>query len=162
MPTCPMFLEQLTPTTSDAAVLKDDRHSRTCSLFVPCLASFSLHGRLVAATSGQSRVSTIRIHARDYDRWLDREETEQLPLDLLKPYESEEMEMYEANPKVGPEMLNRHSTRRSLELTPLIPLTRFSYDLARVLVVRLPINFVSLNGLHPSTPGTRSGQPPPV
>ncbi len=38
---------------------------------------------------------------RDYDRWLDREETERLPLDLLRPYESEQMELYEANPKVG-------------------------------------------------------------
>ena len=41
------------------------------------------------------------LHPRDYDRWLDREETERLPLDLLRPLESEEMEMYEANPKVG-------------------------------------------------------------
>ena len=24
------------------------------------------------------------LHARDYDRWLDREETERLPLDLLR------------------------------------------------------------------------------
>jgi putative SOS response-associated peptidase YedK len=53
------------------------------------------------------------LHSRDYDRWLDREETERLPLDLLKPYESEEMEMFEANPKVGnirnngPEMLKK-------------------------------------------------------
>jgi putative SOS response-associated peptidase YedK len=55
----------------------------------------------------------VILHSRDYDRWLDREETERLPLDLLKPYESEEMEMYEANPKVGnvrnngPEMLKK-------------------------------------------------------
>ncbi len=41
------------------------------------------------------------LHPRDYDRWLDREETERLPLDLLRPFESEEMEMFEANPKVG-------------------------------------------------------------
>ena len=41
------------------------------------------------------------LHARDYDRWLDREETERLPLDLLRPFESEAMEMYAANPKVG-------------------------------------------------------------
>ncbi len=53
----------------------------------------------------------VILHPRDYDRWLDREETERLPLDLLRPFESEEMEMYEANPKVGnirnngPEML---------------------------------------------------------
>lgn len=43
----------------------------------------------------------VILHARDYDRWLDREETVRLPLDLLRPYESEEMEVYEANPKVG-------------------------------------------------------------
>ncbi len=55
----------------------------------------------------------VILHTRDYDRWLDRTETEQLPLDLLRPFESEEMEMREANPKVnnarnnGPEMLER-------------------------------------------------------
>ena len=43
----------------------------------------------------------VILHARDYDRWLDREETERLPVDLLRPFESEAMEMYEANPKVG-------------------------------------------------------------
>jgi putative SOS response-associated peptidase YedK len=43
----------------------------------------------------------VILHTRDYDRWLDREETDRLPLDLLRPYESEEMEVYEANPKVG-------------------------------------------------------------
>jgi putative SOS response-associated peptidase YedK len=53
----------------------------------------------------------VILHARDYDRWLNREETEQLPIDLLRPFESEEMEVYEANPKVnnvrnnGPEMM---------------------------------------------------------
>jgi putative SOS response-associated peptidase YedK len=53
----------------------------------------------------------VILHVRDYDRWLDREETERLPIDLLRPFESEEMEVYEANPKVGnvrnnsPEML---------------------------------------------------------
>lgn len=53
----------------------------------------------------------VILHTRDYDRWLDREETERLPLDLLRPYESEEMEVFEANPKVnsvrnnGPEMM---------------------------------------------------------
>jgi putative SOS response-associated peptidase YedK len=43
----------------------------------------------------------VMLHERDYDRWLDRAETERLPLDLLRPYESEAMEMREANPKVG-------------------------------------------------------------
>ena len=41
------------------------------------------------------------LHPRDYDRWLDREETERLPLDLLRLLESDEMEMFAANPKVG-------------------------------------------------------------
>ena len=43
----------------------------------------------------------VILHARDYDRWLDRDESERLPLDLLRPLDSEEMEMYEANAKVG-------------------------------------------------------------
>ena len=43
----------------------------------------------------------VILHSRDYDRWLDREETELLPLDLLRPFESDEMEVFEANPKVG-------------------------------------------------------------
>ena len=53
----------------------------------------------------------VILHAKDYDRWLDREETERLPLDLLRPYESEGLEMFEANPMVnsvrnnGPEMM---------------------------------------------------------
>lgn len=53
----------------------------------------------------------VILHARDYDRWLDREETERPPLDLLRPFDVAEMEMYKANPKVnnirnnGPEML---------------------------------------------------------
>lgn len=48
----------------------------------------------------------------DYDRWLSREITEQPPVDLLRPYPAEEMEMHEANPAVGnvknnfPELLN--------------------------------------------------------
>ena len=43
----------------------------------------------------------VILHPRDYDRWLDREETEQPPLDLLRPYESEGMEVFEANRLVG-------------------------------------------------------------
>ena len=55
----------------------------------------------------------VILHPRDYDRWLDREETELLPFDLLRPFESEAMEMREANPKVnnvrnnGPELLQQ-------------------------------------------------------
>ena len=43
----------------------------------------------------------VILRPRDYDRWLDRDETERLPLDLLRPFESEEMDMFAANPKVG-------------------------------------------------------------
>lgn len=55
----------------------------------------------------------VILHSRDYDRWLDRGETEQLPLDLLRPFESDAMEMHEANPKVnnvrnnGPELMRQ-------------------------------------------------------
>jgi len=54
----------------------------------------------------------VILHARDYDRWLSREVTQQPPIDLLRPFESELMEMAAANPLVGnvrnngPEMLN--------------------------------------------------------
>ena len=61
----------------------------------------------------------VILRSQDYDRWLDRE-AEQLPVDLLRPYESEEMEMYEANTKVGnirnngPEMM-RAATKAAEE-----------------------------------------------
>lgn len=54
----------------------------------------------------------VILHRRDYDRWLSRDLTEQPPIDLLRPFESKEMEMRPANPLVGnvrnngPEMLN--------------------------------------------------------
>jgi putative SOS response-associated peptidase YedK len=54
----------------------------------------------------------VILHRRDYDHWLSREVTEQPPLDLLRPFESEEMQMSPANQGVGnvrnngPEMLN--------------------------------------------------------
>lgn len=62
-------------------------------------------------SSVHTRMPVI-LHRRDYDRWLSREVTEQPPIDLLRPYESEMMEMGPANPLVGnvrnngPEMLN--------------------------------------------------------
>lgn len=43
----------------------------------------------------------VILHRRDYDRWLSREVTEQSPLDLLRPFESDQMEMSPANPLVG-------------------------------------------------------------
>ncbi len=53
----------------------------------------------------------VILRPRDYDRWLDREPTEQPPIDLLRPFPADEMEMHPANPAVGnvrnngPEML---------------------------------------------------------
>jgi putative SOS response-associated peptidase YedK len=53
----------------------------------------------------------VILNPRDYDRWLDRESTEQPPIDLLRPFSADEMEMHPANPAVGnvrnngPEML---------------------------------------------------------
>ena len=58
-----------------------------------------------------SRMPVI-LHSRDWERWLDRTPTDQPPIDLLRPYESEEMTMYPCNTAVGnvrnngPEMLN--------------------------------------------------------
>jgi putative SOS response-associated peptidase YedK len=58
-----------------------------------------------------SRMPVI-LHSRDYDRWLAREATDQPPLDVLRAFESDQMEMSPANPLVGkvrnngPEMLN--------------------------------------------------------
>ena len=52
------------------------------------------------------------LQTHEYDRWLDREEVERVPKDLLRPFESHRMVKYHAHPKVGnvrnqgPEMLN--------------------------------------------------------
>jgi putative SOS response-associated peptidase YedK len=43
----------------------------------------------------------VILRPSDYDRWLSREVTDQPPLDLLRPYPAEEMEMHEANQAVG-------------------------------------------------------------
>ena len=53
----------------------------------------------------------VILHARDYDRWLMRG-LDQPPIDLLRPYEAEDMTISACNPLVGnvrnngPEMLN--------------------------------------------------------
>jgi putative SOS response-associated peptidase YedK len=53
----------------------------------------------------------VILRPRDYDRWMRREITEQPPVDLLRPFDADEMEMRPANPDVGnvrnngPEML---------------------------------------------------------
>jgi putative SOS response-associated peptidase YedK len=54
----------------------------------------------------------VILHPQDYDRWLSRQTPDRLPVDLLRPYESDAMEMKPANASVGnvrnngPEMLN--------------------------------------------------------
>ena len=54
----------------------------------------------------------VILHPRDYDRWLARGQVEQLPIDLLRPFEAEAMQADACNPAVGnvrnngPEMLN--------------------------------------------------------
>lgn len=77
------------------------------------LQSFS-----IVTTSANELMSSVHtrmpviLHQRDYDRWLSREVNEQPPMDLMRPFESEDMEMKPANRLVGnvknngPEMLN--------------------------------------------------------
>jgi putative SOS response-associated peptidase YedK len=55
----------------------------------------------------------IILHARDYDRWLDPGETEQLHFDLLRPFDASEMEMHKANLKV-----NRAEPRNGTNIAP--------------------------------------------
>jgi putative SOS response-associated peptidase YedK len=53
----------------------------------------------------------VILHEKDWKRWLNREVIERPPIDLLRPYESDGMEMQPCNPAVGnvrnngPEML---------------------------------------------------------
>src|SRR5271163_4159187 len=55
----------------------------------------------------------VILHPKDYERWLERD-SERPPIDLLRPFESEEMVKWACNPLVGsvknngPEMLSRH------------------------------------------------------
>lgn len=44
----------------------------------------------------------VILHPRDYDRWLSRDESERLPVDLLRPFESDEMSSEACDPAVGP------------------------------------------------------------
>ena len=60
----------------------------------------------------------VILHPKDYDRWLDREETERLPIYLLRPFESEEMEAFEANPDVGNARNNGPEMLRAAERLP--------------------------------------------
>lgn len=43
----------------------------------------------------------VILHPRDYDRWLDRAETERPPIDLLRPFPADEMENFEVSKDVG-------------------------------------------------------------
>lgn len=66
----------------------------------------------------------VLLHRRDYERWLDRSPDAPLPLDLLRPYESEEMAAGEANPLVnsvrnnGEEMLQKPGDESRSDLGP--------------------------------------------
>jgi putative SOS response-associated peptidase YedK len=54
----------------------------------------------------------VILHPRDYDRWLTDYDESKQPIDLLRPYEADDMRMTSANRLVGnvhnngPEMLN--------------------------------------------------------
>ena len=54
----------------------------------------------------------VILHPSNFDRWLDRGETDRPPSDLLRPFPADEMEAHEANKAVGnvrnngPELLN--------------------------------------------------------
>jgi len=37
----------------------------------------------------------------DYDRWIERADTEQPPVDLLRPYEAADMDAHPVDPRVG-------------------------------------------------------------
>jgi putative SOS response-associated peptidase YedK len=54
----------------------------------------------------------VILHPGDFDRWLDREPTDQPPIDLLRPFPADEMEAFEVSKDVGnvknnsPELMN--------------------------------------------------------
>jgi putative SOS response-associated peptidase YedK len=43
----------------------------------------------------------VILHPGDFNRWLDREPTEQPPVDLLRPFPADEMEAFEVSKDVG-------------------------------------------------------------
>jgi len=43
----------------------------------------------------------VILHPGDFDRWLSRDETDRPPIDLLRPFPSEEMERFEVSRDVG-------------------------------------------------------------
>ena len=50
----------------------------------------------------------VILHSGDFDRWLSREETHQLPIDLLRPFPPDEMETFEVSKDVG-NVRNNHA-----------------------------------------------------
>ena len=50
----------------------------------------------------------VILHSGDFDRWLSREETHQLPIDLLRPFPTDEMEAFEVSKDVG-NVRNNHA-----------------------------------------------------
>ena len=67
----------------------------------------------------------VILDPRDFDRWLDREENERLSPDLQRPFGSDAMEMYEANPKAnnvrnnGSELLKQAAEATESGMLPL-------------------------------------------
>lgn len=67
----------------------------------------------------------VILHPQDYDRWLNRDENEKLPIDLLRPFNSDAMEMGEANPRVdnvrnnGPDLLRQATAAAEFGMLPL-------------------------------------------
>ncbi len=63
----------------------------------------------------------VILHPREFDRWLDCDETERLPLDLLRPLDSDDMMMFEAHPNVGnvrnngPELMRKRNGQARAE-----------------------------------------------
>jgi putative SOS response-associated peptidase YedK len=51
--------------------------------------------------SGSGLQNAQRLHEGDFNRWLDREETDQPPIDLLRPFPAGEMEALEVSRDVG-------------------------------------------------------------
>ena len=43
----------------------------------------------------------VILRPSDFDRWLSRDETEQPPVDLLRPYDAEKMTAHPVDPRVG-------------------------------------------------------------
>ena len=66
------------------------------------LQTFAVITTIANELTGQvhDRMPVI-LHARDYDRWLERGQAHQLPVDLLRPYEAEAMRAEPCSPAVG-------------------------------------------------------------